>query len=61
MTLRFGVVNGRAHAIVGSIDAPVAVDVAQHSDLPWDPMSCIARWDDLRAWLLVQRAREMLR
>ena len=49
MTLRFGVVNGRAHAIVGSIDAPVAVDVAQHSDLPSDPMSCIARWDDLRA------------
>ena len=49
MTLRFGVVGGRAHAILGSIDAPLAVDVAQHSDLPADPMACIARWDELRA------------
>jgi 2-keto-4-pentenoate hydratase/2-oxohepta-3-ene-1,7-dioic acid hydratase in catechol pathway len=49
MTLRLGVLGGRAHAILGDIDAPVAVDIAAHTSLPSDPMACIAQWDNLRA------------
>ena len=49
MTLRLGVLGGRADAILGDIDAPVAVDIAAHTSLPSDPMACIAQWDNLRA------------
>lgn len=48
MTLRLGVIGGRAHAILGDIAAPVAVDIAEHTSLPSDPMACIAKWDELR-------------
>jgi 2-keto-4-pentenoate hydratase/2-oxohepta-3-ene-1,7-dioic acid hydratase in catechol pathway len=42
------VIGGRAHAILGDIDSPVALDIAQHTSLPADPMACLANWDDLR-------------
>ncbi len=48
MTLRLSVIGGRAHAILGDIDSPVALDIAQHTSLPADPMACLANWDDLR-------------
>jgi 2-keto-4-pentenoate hydratase/2-oxohepta-3-ene-1,7-dioic acid hydratase in catechol pathway len=48
VTLKFGVIGGRSHAILGDITSPVAVDIAQHTDLPADPMACFARWEDLR-------------
>lgn len=48
MTLRLGVIGGRAHAILGELDAPFAVDIAEHTALPSDPMACIAKWDELR-------------
>jgi 2,4-diketo-3-deoxy-L-fuconate hydrolase len=48
VTLKFGVIDGRAHAIFDGTDSTVALDIAAHSDLPSDPMACIARWDDLR-------------
>lgn len=49
MTLKFGVIGGRAHAILGDIASPVALDIAQHTSLPADPMACLAKWDELRA------------
>jgi len=48
VTLRLSVIGGRAHAILGDIDSPVALDIAQHTSLPADPMACLANWDDLR-------------